>query len=332
MAESIELAIEARGLVKRYRRGLRQMGRVHTAVDGVDLAIPAGTVFGLLGPNGAGKTTTIQMLLGIARPTRGEVRIFGRPVRDAATRVGVGYVPEKFELPPFLTARAFLKLHLRLQGELAGTQAEHEIDRVLELVSLRERSGDALSTFSKGMQQRLAIAQAVLGSPRLVVLDEPTSALDPIGRRDVRDLVAELRAAGTTVLLNSHLLAEVEQQCDDVIILERGRVLGHHVVGATVSERVQVRARILGCTDELRERIARYARDLRVVDQDRPGLVELAFTVAGEANVGFVAEEVVAAGATLLALDVGTESLEDLFMRVVGADAADAPTDARGER
>lgn len=329
MARTGEHAVEARGLVRRYRRGLRHLGQFHTAVDGVDLAIPAGTVFGLLGPNGSGKTTTIQMLLGLVRPTSGEVRIFGGDVARAATREHIGYVPEKFELPSFLSARAFLRLHLRLQGTIERREFDREIDRVLEQLSLLDRADDPLSTFSKGMQQRVAIAQAVLGSPRLVVLDEPTSALDPIGRRDVRDLVRGLRDAGTTVLLNSHLLAEVEQQCDDVVILERGRVIGHHAVGEESSERIQVRARVADCTPDLRQRLARLAPDLQVVDQDEPDRVELAFTIVGEDEVGFVAEEVVAAGAVLLSLAVERESLEDLFMRMVGAsDAASAQLDS----
>jgi ABC-2 type transport system ATP-binding protein len=330
VARTGELAVDARGLVRRYRRGLRHLGQSHTAVDGVDLAIPAGTVFGLLGPNGAGKTTTIQMLLGLVRPTSGEVRIFGGDVSRASTREYIGYVPEKFELPSFLSARAFLRLHLQLQGTVDRGEVDREIDRVLEQLSLLDRGDDPLSTFSKGMQQRVAIAQAVLGSPRLVVLDEPTSALDPIGRRDVRDLVRGLRDAGTTVLLNSHLLAEVEQQCDDVVILERGRVIGHHAVGEASSERIQVRARIADATPELRDRLARLATDLQVVDLDEPDRVELAFTIAGEDEVGFVAEEVVAAGAVLLGLSVERESLEDLFMRVVGTPGA-ATTSADSE-
>jgi ABC-2 type transport system ATP-binding protein len=320
------LAVDARGLVCQFRRGARHRYRTTTAVAGVDVTIPEGTVFGLLGPNGAGKTTTIHMLLGLVRPTEGSVLIFGEPVRHASTRQHVGYVPETFALPGYLSARRFLQLHAQLQGSMSSMGMAHEINRVLERVSLLDRADDTIDTFSKGMQQRLAIAQAILGSPRLVVFDEPTSALDPIGRRDVRDLIAELRGHGTTVILNSHLLAEVEQQCDEVLILDKGRVAGHLAVHAdtAAAAKVAVRARIAGLSDPLVARLRLRAPNLIVhasQDVEVGGATDVSFAAAGEAGAAFVAEEVVAAGAQLLSLTVESASLEERFLDVIGGAA-----------
>ena len=280
------LAIQARGLTRHYRRGVRGRLARTTAVDGVDLSVPTGSVYGLLGPNGAGKTTTIHMLLGLVRPSAGRVEVLGADISRARTRERVGYVPEKFELPGFLTARSFLALHAQLLGIERADRAR-EIDRCLDRVSLAERADDTVSAFSKGMQQRLAIAQAILGSPRLVVLDEPTSALDPIGRRDVRDLVQELKDRGVTVLYNSHLLSEVEQVCDDVAILERGRLVTAHALADRPAVSSDVQLRITNASPELLDALP-----------------------------AFVAEH----GGRLGQVERTGETLEALFMRAVGAD------------
>ena len=316
MAES-SLAIEATGLRKSYRRGLRGRFQASTAVAGIDLAIPEGTVHGLLGPNGAGKTTSIHMILGITRPNGGSVRVLGGSPRDAAVRSRIGYVPEKFELPPFLTARKFLELHVRLHGGIAADQREREIERVLDRLSLTARRNDLVSAFSKGMQQRLAIAQALLGSPRLVVLDEPTSALDPVGRRDVRDLILDLRADGATVLLNSHLLSEVEQVCDDVAILRHGRVVDHRDTSAHEQvDRLRLTARIDGLTDELQRQLREFVADMVLLDDASDGPVELVGSISTE-DVPRLASTIVAGNAQLLQLRTDDESLEDVFLRVV---------------
>jgi ABC-2 type transport system ATP-binding protein len=319
------LAIEARGLVRRYRRPLRAGLAPLTAVDGLDLRIATGTVFGLLGPNGAGKTTTIHMLLGLVRPTSGDVRVFGRAAGDPASRSAIGFVPEKFELPGYLTARSFLRLHARLLG-MSSHEREREVDRCLDRLSLTARADDIVSTFSKGMQQRLAIAQALLGAPRLVVLDEPTSALDPIGRRDVRDLVLELRESGATVLFNSHLLAEVEQVCDEVAILERGKLVSTHAVGERQQERLVVELGLLGPSDAAIEAARLILSDLLVIDAGVVGdgddtTTRLRGSVRDRDEVARLTAAIVEAGGRLVALDASGESLESLFMRVVGADA-----------
>jgi ABC-2 type transport system ATP-binding protein len=213
-------AIETIDLAKRY-------GRI-TALVGLSMRVERGSIFGFLGPNGAGKTTAVKLLLGLARPTSGEAIVLGAPVSDGtahrAARRRVGYLPELFRYQGWLSAREVLDVHCALAG-MDEAERPREIASVLETVGLADRAGDRVQTFSKGMQQRLGLGIALLGSPDLVVLDEPTSALDPVGRRDVREIISSLRDRGTTVFLNSHLLSEVERVCDHVAIVNEGRVL-----------------------------------------------------------------------------------------------------------
>ncbi|HWL38356.1 MAG TPA: ABC transporter ATP-binding protein [Frankiaceae bacterium] len=206
-------AVWCTGLRKRY--GKRQ------AVDEISLEVGRGQIVGLLGPNGAGKTTVIKMLLGLVRPDAGEVMLLGRPATDPAARAKVGYLPELFRYQPWLNAAEVLTLHVRLSGFDVSAQERRDC---LALVGLADRAGDRVGGFSKGMQQRLGLAVALVARPELVILDEPTSALDPLGRADVRDIVLDLRSRGVAVLLNSHLIGEVERVCDRVVILDGGRV------------------------------------------------------------------------------------------------------------
>ena len=190
-------------------------------MDDVSFEVGRGQVVGLLGPNGAGKTTVIKMLLGLVRPDAGEAMLLGRPAAEPAARARVGYLPELFRYQPWLTAAEVLTLHVRLAGVDVPAPERRE---ALALVGLAARVDDRLGGFSKGMQQRLGLAVALVARPELVVLDEPTSALDPLGRADVRDIVLSLKARGVAVLLNSHLIGEVERVCDRVVILDKGRV------------------------------------------------------------------------------------------------------------
>ncbi len=216
-------AIAARGLAKRY-------GRIEALRD-LTLEVARGECLGFLGPNGAGKSTAVKLLLGLVRPSGGTAELLGRPVGERGARAGVGYLPELFRYPDWLAAREVLGFHARL---LRLDGAARAIDAVLGEVGLRERAGDRVGTFSKGMQQRLGLAVALLGDPAIVFLDEPTSALDPVGRSDVRALIERLRARGTTVFLNSHLLGEVERVCDRVCIVDRGRVVAEGTVDGVV--------------------------------------------------------------------------------------------------
>jgi ABC-2 type transport system ATP-binding protein len=214
---SLEIpAIETTDLRKRY-------GQVE-ALAGLSMSVGRGEVFGFLGPNGAGKTTTVKLLLGLARPTAGTAKVLGAPMGDLATRRKIGYLPELFRYQPWLKAREVLTLHAELIG-VPRARRGLAADEAIGIVGLADRAGDVVGKFSKGMQQRLGLATALLGDPALIVLDEPTSALDPVGRVDVRGIVRAAADRGAAVFLNSHLLAEVEQVCDRVAIIDHGRVV-----------------------------------------------------------------------------------------------------------
>ena len=237
-------AVWCSGLRKRYGR--------QTAVDGVSFTVDRGQVVGLLGPNGAGKTSVIKMLLGLVRPDAGEVLLLGRPASDPRARARVGYLPELFRYQPWLTAAEVLALHVRLAG--ADVSAEDRRES-LRAVGLAARAGDRVGGFSKGMQQRLGLAVALVARPELVVLDEPTSALDPVGRADVRDLLLELKGRGVAVLLNSHLIGEVERVCDRVVILDKGRVAASGTLAELLGRR-ELRMHLEGVDDRARARLA----------------------------------------------------------------------------
>jgi ABC-2 type transport system ATP-binding protein len=207
-------ALAVRGLGKRY-------GRVR-ALDAVDLEVGEGELVGLLGPNGAGKSTLVKIACGLVRPTEGAAEICGTPAGSAAARRALGYLAELFRFPGWMSADEVLELHQRLAGSSGGAT---ERGLLLELVGLTDARNRRVEAMSKGMQQRLGIAQALVGSPRVLLLDEPTSALDPSGRRTVRTLLEQLRERGHTVLLNSHLLSEIELVCDRVAIISRGRLV-----------------------------------------------------------------------------------------------------------
>jgi ABC-2 type transport system ATP-binding protein len=210
----VPAAFACQGLEKRYGPTL--------ALAGVDVEVAPGELFGLLGPNGAGKSTLTKIACGLVRASSGAATIHGAPAGSAAARAAIGYLAELFRFPGWLRANELLELHQRLAGSEGGAAERAEL---LGLVGLADAATVKVEAMSKGMQQRLGIAQALVGSPRLLLLDEPTSALDPVGRRIVRDLLQELRGRGVAVLLNSHLLSEVELVCDRVAILLGGRVV-----------------------------------------------------------------------------------------------------------
>jgi ABC-2 type transport system ATP-binding protein len=209
------LALELAGVSKRYgtRRALRD----------VNLVVPQGCALGLLGPNGAGKTTTLRLLLGFARPTEGEVRLRGLAPANPSSREHVGYLPERLLLPGRMTVRTFLRLQAALAG-LAGAALDREVNAALELTGIFDRARERLARLSKGLLQRVGFAQAFLGKPELLLLDEPTAGLDPIGVRDARDWILAARERGASVLVSSHILSEVERTCDQIAILDEGRV------------------------------------------------------------------------------------------------------------
>jgi ABC-2 type transport system ATP-binding protein len=280
------------------------------AVNDLTLQVERGEVFGFLGPNGAGKTTAVKMLLGLAVPTSGTGQLLGRPLGDYQMRAKVGFLPEHFRFHEWLEAAEFLDLHGQLFGMSAGERATR-VPELLELVGLKEAANRKLSAFSKGMLQRIGLAQALLPHPEVVFLDEPTSGLDPLGRRLVRDIIRRLRAAGTTIFLNSHLLSEVEVTCDRVAFIKEGRVVRTARLGALVEGLTEVVLRVGRVTPELVEGLGRWGSDLRVDDR------RIALTVADEAALPELAQWVVSQGVGLHALTPQQLSLEELFIRVV---------------
>ncbi len=278
------------------------------ALRGVSLSVGPGEVVGLLGPNGAGKTTLVKLLVGLARPDSGEGLVLGAPLGDPRARREVGYLPEMFRYQPWLTAGEVLRLHTQLSG-LPKPERGREADRVLALVGLAERAGDRVGSFSKGMQQRLGLAVALVGSPRLLLLDEPTSALDPTGRADVRRLVEECKAAGTTVLLNSHLLSEVERSCDRVVVLQRGRVIADGPLGSWLgSDTVRV---------VLEQRAKPFIAALSVIGQAVAHGHELIVPSLEVSLVPEVVNRLVAAGARVVSVEPGRVSLEDKLLELL---------------
>src|SRR5579862_9082105 len=228
---------------------LRKEYRGTEALPGLSMTVARGEVFGFLGPNGAGKTTAVKLLLGLVRPSGGEAMVLGAPAGDRETRRRIGYLPELFRFQAWLTAAEVLVLHCRLIG-LPRVRTEREIHAALHTVGLADRRDDKVGTFSKGMQQRLGLGVALLGQPELVILDEPTSALDPLGRHDVRDVIRSLRAAGTTVFLNTHLLEEAEQVCDRVCVIDHGRSIATGTLAELVGRASNVRLKIGGLGQE----------------------------------------------------------------------------------
>ena len=295
-----EHAVETDGLTKRY-------GRV-SALDGLTMTVDRGEVFGFLGPNGAGKTTAVKLLLGLTRPTGGNGRVLGEPLGDRLTRQRIGYLPELFRYQPWLRAREVLALHCRLGG-LARDRWPAEIEAVLELVGLTDRSEDLVGTFSKGMQQRLGLGVALLGQPDLVVLDEPTSALDPVGRLDVRSIIRTARDRGTTVFLNSHLLTEVERVCDRVAIVDRGRVLEAGRLDELLGEPT-VRIRVTDLPAQAADGLSRFG-PIRADGE------WLTIQPLPSGLVPDVVAAIVGGGGRIHEVDVGRSSLEDRFLRLL---------------
>jgi ABC-2 type transport system ATP-binding protein len=293
-------AVWCSGLRKRYRR--------QQAVQDVSLEVGRGEVVGLLGPNGAGKTTVIKMLLGLVRPDAGEVMLLGRSAADPAARSRVGYLPELFRYQPWLSASEVLALHVRLSGIEVP---ERERRGCLSLVGLAERAGDRVGGFSKGMQQRLGLAVALVAGPELVVLDEPTSALDPLGRADVRDIVLELRSRGVAVLLNSHLIGEVERVCDRVVVLDRGRVAAAGTLAELLGQR-ELRLRLTDVSSLAEERLAATGDVQRTGDR---------FTVALPDDDGTAVPDLVrdlaALGARVHAVEPARISLEERLLGIL---------------
>ncbi|HEX9093742.1 MAG TPA: ABC transporter ATP-binding protein [Coriobacteriia bacterium] len=279
------------------------------AVDDVSIEVPEGAIHGVLGPNGAGKTTTLKMLLGLVRPTAGSFEVLGAPSRLPANRAHLGFLPEQPYFPAQLTALEALRLYGRLGG-LPAAEIGPRSTELLALVGLDGRQRARLQTFSRGMLQRLGIAQAMMGRPRVVVLDEPASGLDPVGQRDVRSIMLRMRDEGVTVLLSSHQLSEVEAVCDRVSILSAGRVTAEGRIEELLRTAGRTSLRVGGLSDGLPAEVRALTDDI-VVD----GGISV-FSVA-DTDVRRVVDAVDDAGGSLLAVAPKRESLEDYFTRML---------------
>ena len=302
--------IEVRGLTKRY-------GEI-VAVDGVNLTIEPGDVFGSLGPNGAGKTTSLRMMLGLIRPTAGSVRIFGRdPQVSVAALQGVAGFVEAPSFYPYFSGRKNLELFAALDGPASGSAMR--IDEVLDTVGLRDRAKDRVRGYSHGMRQRLGIAAALLRDPRLLILDEPTTGLDPAGMRDMRVLVRDLAARGITVLLSSHLLVEVDELCNRVAIVRRGRIAYEGSL-AELRRTAGLSYRVRTTDDERARELLSEQPNVRAVEADRRD--GLSFKVTGERTVGEFSLALAEAGVAVLELSPKQATLEELFFRLTEDGAA----------
>ncbi len=303
------------GLTKEFRLGLSM--RRSMAVDGLNLDVEQGEIFGFLGPNGAGKTTTIKILLGLIYPTSGTAWLLDREIGDVAIKSQIGFLPESPYFYEYLTGEEFLKFYGQLSG-LTGLVLSKKIDQMLEMVKLSEARGLPLRKFSKGMLQRIGLAQALINDPKLVILDEPMSGLDPIGRRDVRDIILHHRDEGKTVFFSTHILPDVEMICDRVGILVKGRLQAvgavHELVGAAAVTSVEV------VVDGLSE--------AGVVEAERLGATairrgkQVLIKLEDETKVNHLLEIVRRHAGRMVSLVPHKRSLEDLFLKEVGASRA----------
>src|SRR4051812_27438150 len=308
----IEFAIETNALGKVYRTRFR--GREIPAVSNLSLRVPQGIKYGLLGPNGAGKTTFVKMLLAAVHPTSGTAKLFGRDARDPEARRPVGYLPENHRFPTYFSGTGMLDFYAALSG-VPASERKRRVPEMLQLVGLENWGDVRIKKYSKGMLQRLGLAQALMHRPRLLILDEPTDGVDPVGRRDIRDILDRLTGTGVTVFINSHLLAEVESFCEYVAILHKGKLALEGTVNSLVSERGYT----VVASDTPEPALAKIrvlgAAVLTTVDG-----VEFRVNTREEANS--IIDEIRRAGGLIISVAAATSSLEDVFIRVTSAEKA----------
>lgn len=302
-----EFAIETDGLTKIFRSGWSK--REVRAVDGISLRVARGTTFGLLGPNGAGKTTFVKMLLSATHPTAGRASIFGQDSRRPAARVPIGYLPENHRFPTYLTGAGMLDFYASLSG-MSAAQRRTRVPELMEKVGLDKWGPIRLGKYSKGMLQRVGLAQALMHSPSLLVLDEPSDGVDPIGRKQIRDILHELEAQGVTIFLNSHLLVEVELFCRDVAIINRGKVAAEGSVHElTAGSGYKLEA------ENVPEKIEQELRLRAKSAAARNG--SLLFTFASREDANAAVDLLRSARCEIENLSRTTSTLEDVFVKTV---------------
>ena len=279
----------------------------------LSLSVRRGEIFGFLGPNGAGKSTSIKMLLGLVKPTGGEAFVLGAPAGGVEVRRKIGFLPEDFRFYPWLTAAELLGLHGRLSGVPADTLRER-VPALVDLVGLTPHRDKRLQDFSKGMLQRIGLAQALIHEPELIFLDEPTSGLDPMGRRLVRDIIRAQRDRGATVFLNSHILSEIEITCDEVVFIRDGEVVTSRDLRTQNGEELRVVARARKLTQEAVAGLAQWSTSMQVDEE------QLTLTTRSQDVLPDILRHLVAAGADVYQFTPQRLSLEDLFLKIMGED------------
>ncbi|HEY8715310.1 MAG TPA: ABC transporter ATP-binding protein [Candidatus Acidoferrum sp.] len=294
-------------------RGLRKVFGDKVAVGNLSLAVRRGEVFGFLGPNGAGKSTSIKMLLGLVKPTGGEAFVLGAPSESVEVRRRIGFLPEDFRFYTWLTAAELLQLHGRLFG-MSAERLRERVPTLLELVGLAPHRGKRLREFSKGMLQRIGLAQALIHEPELVFLDEPTSGLDPMGRRLVRDVIRAERERGATIFLNSHILSEIEITCDRVVFIQGGQVVAERDLRESPAREVRVVARVKNISAEAIAGLSRWGSAARLNGE------LLTLIPSSTDALPEILRHLVAAGAEVFEFRMERVSLEDLFLKIMGED------------
>lgn len=299
------MLIETQSLCKKYGE--------KTAVADMSISVREGEIFGLLGPNGAGKSTLIKMLTGLVFKTSGEGQVLGLPLGDVKARKRMGYLPELFRFQDWMTGLDLLEFH----AELYGLKKDKERNlRVLERVGLLGQEKYKVGTYSKGMQQRIGLAAALLPDPVLLLLDEPTSALDPIGRKEVRDIIFSLKAEGRTVFLNSHLLSEVEAVSDSITIVNKGVVVKSGSISELLASKMMVSVTAENISDELLSQIKIEFQSDILLTSDGFNL-----PVTDRSDIAKLSAVLVNGGALLFGIKVQTETLESVFLKIVAEEA-----------
>ena len=305
MNESADYAIET--------HNLRKVFGDHVAVGDLSLSVPRGEIFGFLGPNGAGKSTSIKMLLGLAHPTSGSAFVLGAPAGDVPIRRKIGFLPEDFRFYDWLTATELVQLHGRLSG-MTNEELRKRVPAVIDLVGLAQHGDRRVKGFSKGMLQRIGLAQALVHEPDIIFLDEPTSGLDPMGRLMVRDILRAERDRGATVFLNSHLLSEIEITCDRVAFIKNGEVVVTRNLSDMQEEAMRV---VVDARHVSQQAVAGLTRWAESIDLDP---AQLRFRVRSRDVLPDIVRFLIASGADISGVTPERVSLEEIFVTIMGED------------